>query len=197
MSVLARPLKTARALAPRRRLLRGSWLFRWTSLCFLGRETEPTVDEQAAIYAMRFSRAFAGKKVIIPHVGRGFGQAAQIRQPSRGSESGTRRSWGPNRLAGHGDSRTASSTRSRQPRRRPTRPRGSWHRWIGTPAEAKAFADAVRARDLVPGVIVEIPRRRRCWPTRFSNTSNSSRSVPTTSLSTRWPLIGCPPNSPT
>ena len=55
----------------------GVGLFR-TELCFLGRDTEPGVDEQASIYAEVLA-AFSGRKVVIRTLDAGLGQADEVR----------------------------------------------------------------------------------------------------------------------
>ncbi len=62
-SILANVQDGAAARAARDTPAEGVGLFR-TELCFLNRDTEPTVDEQADIYA-EVLEAFAGHKVVI------------------------------------------------------------------------------------------------------------------------------------
>lgn len=132
----------------------GIGLFR-TELCFLGRETEPTVDEQAAIYA-EVLEAFAGKKVIIRTLDAGsdkplkFANHQEEANPALGVR-GVRIAWQDMGILDRqldAIAAAAASTNSSPWVMAPM---------IATPAEAKRFADAVRARDLVPGVMVEIP----------------------------------------
>ena len=63
IAVLANVQDGAAARAARETAAEGVGLFR-TELCFLNRETEPSVDEQADIYAEVLD-AFAGQKVVI------------------------------------------------------------------------------------------------------------------------------------
>lgn len=125
----------------------GIGLFR-TELCFLGRETEPTVDEQAAIYA-EVLEAFAGKKVIIRTLDAGsdkplkFANHQEEANPALGVR-GVRIAWQDMGILDRqldAIAAAAASTNSSPWVMAPM---------IATPAEAKRFADAVRARDLVP-----------------------------------------------
>lgn len=63
VAVLANVQDGAAARAARDTAAEGIGLFR-TELCFLNRETEPTVDEQTDIYAEVLD-AFAGHKVVV------------------------------------------------------------------------------------------------------------------------------------
>ncbi len=63
VAVLANVQDGAAARAARETAAEGVGLFR-TELCFLNRDTEPSVDEQADIYA-EVLEAFAGQKVVI------------------------------------------------------------------------------------------------------------------------------------
>ena len=63
VAILANVQDGAAARAARETPAEGVGLFR-TELCFLNRDTEPTVDEQADIYAEVLD-AFAGRKVVI------------------------------------------------------------------------------------------------------------------------------------
>ncbi len=63
VAVLANVQDGAAARAARETPAEGVGLFR-TELCFLNRDTEPSVDEQADIYA-EVLEAFAGRKVVI------------------------------------------------------------------------------------------------------------------------------------
>ncbi|MDI9918012.1 putative PEP-binding protein [Rhodococcus sp. IEGM 1379] len=132
----------------------GIGLFR-TELCFLGRETEPTVDEQAAIYA-EVLEAFAGKKIVIRTLDAGsdkplkFANHQEEANPALGVR-GVRIAWQDMGILDRqldAIAVAAARTGSRPWVMAPM---------IATPAEAKRFADAVRARNLVPGVMVEIP----------------------------------------
>ena len=95
----------------------GVGLFR-TELCFLNRDTEPTVDEQAADLrrgARRVPRPQGGD----PHPGCRLGQAAEVRRASRGGQPGARRARHPHRRRATRGCWSASWTRSPP---RPSRP---------------------------------------------------------------------------
>ncbi|PYE16024.1 phosphoenolpyruvate--protein phosphotransferase [Williamsia limnetica] len=132
----------------------GVGLFR-TELCFLDRETEPTVPEQAAIYRQVLD-AFPGKKMV-------------IRTLDAGSDK-------PLRFAEHPDE--ANPALGVRGIRIAAKDSGILDRqldaivdaaaglesapWvmapmIATATEAKSFAEKVRERGLVPGVMIEVP----------------------------------------
>ncbi|MGG7099381.1 phosphoenolpyruvate--protein phosphotransferase [Rhodococcus sp. 24CO] len=132
----------------------GIGLFR-TELCFLGRETEPTVDEQAAIYT-EVLEAFAGKKIIIRTLDAGsdkplkFANHQDEANPALGVR-GVRIAWQDMGILDRqldAIAAAAAGTGSSPWVMAPM---------IATPAEAKRFAEAVRVRGLVPGVMVEVP----------------------------------------
>lgn len=154
IDILANVQDGAGARAAAATAAEGVGLFR-TELCFLDRASEPTVDEQAAVYSEVFD-AFSGKKVVIRTLDAGsdkpleFANHEDEANPALGVR-GIRIAW---RDIGILDRQldaiaaAAASTSSRPWVMAPM---------IATPAEAKRFADAVRARDLIPGVMVEIP----------------------------------------
>jgi phosphoenolpyruvate-protein phosphotransferase (PTS system enzyme I) len=78
VSILANVQDGSAALAARETPAEGVGLFP-TELCFLNRETEPSVADQAQIYG-EVLEAFSGQKVVIR---RRVGQAAEVR-PSSG-----------------------------------------------------------------------------------------------------------------
>ncbi|MEZ7238099.1 phosphoenolpyruvate--protein phosphotransferase [Rhodococcus sp. GXMU-t2271] len=154
VEILANVQDGAGARAARATPAEGVGLFR-TELCFLDRETEPTVEEQAEIYAEVFG-AFAGRKVV-------------LRTLDAGSDK-------PLRFVDHPDEhnpalglrgiRIATATEGLLDRQldavAAAAERTSTEPWVMAPmiatvAEAAHFAAAVRARDLVPGVMVEVP----------------------------------------
>ena len=132
----------------------GVGLFR-TELCFLNRDKEPTVDEQAAIYAEVLT-AYAGHKVV-------------VRTLDAGSDK-------PLKFAGHPDEanpalgvrgiRIADGNRGILDRQLQAiadaaKATGT-EPWvmapmIATAAEAADFAAATRAHGLTPGVMIEVP----------------------------------------
>ncbi|MGV9797630.1 phosphoenolpyruvate--protein phosphotransferase [Mycobacterium sp. NPDC003449] len=154
VAVLANVQDGAAARAARATPAEGVGLFR-TELCFLNRDTEPTVDEQARIYAEVLD-AFAGQKVV-------------IRTLDAGSDK-------PLKFAGHPDEanpalgvrgiRVAEANpglleRQLQAVAAAARATGS-QPWvmapmIATAAEAKNFAAQARSNGLTPGVMIEVP----------------------------------------
>ncbi|WP_174266770.1 phosphoenolpyruvate--protein phosphotransferase [Mycolicibacterium sediminis] len=132
----------------------GVGLFR-TELCFLNRDTEPDVDEQARIYG-EVLEAFGDRKVV-------------VRTLDAGSDK-------PLKFAGHPDEANPALgvrgiriavgnpgilTRQLQGIADAARNTGTTP-WvmapmIATAAEAKAFADEARSMGLTPGVMIEVP----------------------------------------
>lgn len=153
VEVLANVQDGTGAWAARRGPAEGIGLFR-TEMCFLDREFEPTVEEQVARYRDVLD-AYPEAKVV-------------IRTLDAGSDK-------PLRFAGHSDE--ANPALGVRGIRISARDGGLLDRqldaiaaaaddgrapWvmapmISTAAEAKAFADRVRARGLVPGVMIEVP----------------------------------------
>lgn len=154
VDVLANVQDGAGARAARKTAADGVGLFR-TELCFLDRDIEPTVDEQAEIYAQVLS-AFGGKKVV-------------VRTLDAGSDK-------PLRFANHADE--ANPALGIRGIRIAEQDRGILYRqldgiaaaaaatesspWvmapmIATAAEAEQFAADTRARGLKPGVMIEVP----------------------------------------
>ncbi len=132
----------------------GVGLFR-TELCFLNRTEEPTVDEQAEIYA-EVLEAFTGRYVVVRTLDAGsdkpvaFATLAGEENPALGVR-GLRLSFGnPGLLTRQLDAIAAAA-----------RATGT-EAWVMAPmvatvAEAAEFADAVRGRGLKAGVMVEVP----------------------------------------
>ena len=132
----------------------GVGLFR-TELCFLSAEKEPTVDEQADIYT-EVLEAFGDRKVVVRTLDAGsdkplaFAGMPDEANPALGVR-GLRIAFAdPGILDRQLDAialaaeRTGSSPWVMAP-------------MVATVAEAVFFADRVRARGLVPGVMVEVP----------------------------------------
>lgn len=131
----------------------GVGLFR-TELCFLDREHEPTVDEQAAIYR-EVIEAFPDSKVVLRTLDAGsdkplrFAAHPDEANPALGVR-GIRMALHDNGLLERQlDGVAAAAEGLRAP-------------WvmapmIATPDEAKWFAGKVRERGLVPGVMIEVP----------------------------------------
>jgi phosphotransferase system enzyme I (PtsI) len=154
VAILANVQDGAAARAARQTSAEGVGLFR-TELCFLDRDTEPTVDEQAAIYGEVLD-AFAGHKVVVRTLDAGsdkplkFAGHPDEANPALGVR-GIRIARGnpgilERQLAGIAAAAAHTGT---QP-------------WvmapmIATAEEAKDFAAAVRRHGLTPGVMVEVP----------------------------------------
>jgi len=132
----------------------GVGLFR-SELAFLGRDTEPTVDEQAEEYAEVFS-AFGERKVVIRTLDAGsdkpmkFATLPDEPNPALGVR-GLRLSWSnPGLMTRQLDAiaRAADSTGTAPWVMAPM---------VATADEAEDFAAQVRDRGMTPGVMVEIP----------------------------------------
>ena len=154
VAILANVQDGAAARAAAATPAEGVGLFR-TELCFLNRDKEPTVDEQAAIYAEVLT-AYAGHKVV-------------VRTLDAGSDK-------PLKFAGHPDEanpalgvrgiRIADGNRGILDRQLQAiadaaKATGT-EPWvmapmIATAAEAADFAAATRAHGLTPGVMIEVP----------------------------------------
>jgi phosphotransferase system enzyme I (PtsI) len=132
----------------------GVGLFR-TELCFLSAEKEPTVEQQAAIYA-EVLEAFGNRKVVVRTLDAGsdkplaFAGLPDEANPALGVRGLRIAFTDPGILDRQLDAialaaeRTGSSPWVMAP-------------MVATVAEAVFFADRVRARGLVPGVMVEVP----------------------------------------
>ena len=126
-----------------------------TELAFLGRAEEPSVEEQAAGYAEVFA-AFPDGKVVLRTLDAGsdkplaFASAPEEENPALGVRGLRVARRNPGLLERQLDAVAEAA------RRTGTTP------WVMAPmvatvAEAAGFADRVRARGLVPGVMVEVP----------------------------------------
>ena len=132
----------------------GVGLFR-TELSFLGHAQEPSVEEQAAGYAAVLE-AFAGRKVVLRTLDAGsdkplaFATLPDEANPALGVRGLRIARLDPGLLDRQLDAvaeaarRTASTPWVMAP-------------MVATPAEAADFAERVRARGLVPGVMIEVP----------------------------------------
>ncbi|SDC62072.1 phosphoenolpyruvate--protein phosphotransferase [Nocardioides lianchengensis] len=132
----------------------GVGLFR-TELCFLNRKDEPSVEEQAEIYA-EVLRPFAGKYVVVRTLDAGsdkpvaFATHEGEENPALGVR-GLRLSFdNPELLERQLDGIAAAAEST------------GTETWVMAPmvatvAEAQAFADQVRSRGLKAGVMVEVP----------------------------------------
>ena len=132
----------------------GIGLFR-TELCFLNTETEPSVEEQARIYA-EVLEPFTGKKVVIRTLDAGsdkplkFANSPDEPNPALGVR-GIRTSFNNQGLLDHqlaGIAQAAERTGNKPWVMAPM---------IATADEAKDFADKVRGHGLSPGVMIEVP----------------------------------------
>ncbi len=132
----------------------GVGLFR-TELCFLDRDVEPTVDEQADIYAEVLT-AFAGKKVVLRTLDAGsdkplgFVGMPDEANPALGVRGLRIALDAPGILDRQLDAVALAAERTGEK---------PWVMapMVATPAEAEFFAVRVRERGLVPGVMVEVP----------------------------------------
>ncbi|MGZ8745738.1 MAG: phosphoenolpyruvate--protein phosphotransferase [Mycobacterium sp.] len=154
IAVLANVQDGAAARAARGTAAEGVGLFR-TELCFLNRETEPSVDEQADIYA-EVLEAFAGQKVVIRTLDAGsdkplkFAEHPDEANPALGVRGIRIASGNPGVLDRQLEAIAAAGKRTgNQP-------------WvmapmIATAEEAEHFAAQVRSHGLTPGVMIEVP----------------------------------------
>ncbi|MEE2032763.1 putative PEP-binding protein, partial [Rhodococcus chondri] len=154
VAVLANVQDGAGARTARMTPAEGVGLFR-TELCFLDRDTEPTVAEQADIYEEVLT-AYAGRKVVLRTLDAGSDKPLRFaRQPAEHNPAlgvrGIRISaLTPGILERQLDAMAEAAARTE------TTP------WVMAPmiatlAETAEFAAAVRARHLVPGVMIEVP----------------------------------------
>lgn len=154
VAVLANVQDGAAARAARQTPAEGVGLFR-TELCFLNTDTEPTVDQQAAIYA-EVLEAFAGRKVVVRTLDAGsdkplkFAGHPDEANPALGVR-GIRIATGNPALLDHQLAAIAAAAQrtGNQP-------------WVMAPMiatadEAKDFADKARSHGLTPGVMIEVP----------------------------------------
>ncbi|OBG85116.1 phosphoenolpyruvate--protein phosphotransferase [Mycobacterium sp. E802] len=132
----------------------GVGLFR-TELCFLNRDSEPTVDEQAKVYG-EVLEAFAGHTVVIRTLDAGsdkpltFAHHKDEPNPALGVR-GIRTAHGNPGLLDRQLKAIAAAAEAAK-----TRP-GVMAPMIATAAEAKHFAAQARSYGLSPGVMIEVP----------------------------------------
>ncbi|QZH66289.1 phosphoenolpyruvate--protein phosphotransferase [Mycolicibacterium farcinogenes] len=154
VAILANVQDGAAARTARETPAEGVGLFR-TELCFLNRDAEPTVDQQAAIYG-EVLHAFASQKVVVRTLDAGsdkplkFAGHPEEANPALGVR-GIRIAAGNPGLLDHQLAAVAAAAKAtgNQP-------------WvmapmIATPAEAQSFAAKVRSHGLTPGVMIEVP----------------------------------------
>jgi phosphoenolpyruvate-protein phosphotransferase (PTS system enzyme I) len=154
VAILANVQDGAAARAARETPAEGVGLFR-TELCFLNRDTEPSVDEQAQIYGEVLD-AFAGRKVVIRTLDAGsdkplkFAGHPDEANPALGVR-GIRIAHGnpgllERQLAGIAAAAEATGN-------------APWVMapMVATADEARDFAAEVRAHGMTPGVMIEVP----------------------------------------
>jgi phosphoenolpyruvate-protein phosphotransferase (PTS system enzyme I) len=154
VAILANVQDGAAARSARETPAEGVGLFR-TELCFLNRDTEPTVDEQAKIYGEVFD-AFAGHKVVIRTLDAGSDKPLKfVGHPDEANPALGVRGI---RIA---DGNPGILTRQLEGIAAAAEHTGSapWVMapMIATPAEAEAFAAQTRSYGLTPGVMIEVP----------------------------------------
>jgi phosphoenolpyruvate-protein phosphotransferase (PTS system enzyme I) len=154
VAVLANVQDGAAARSARETPAEGVGLFR-TELCFLNRDTEPSVDEQAGIYAEVLD-AFAGHKVVVRTLDAGsdkplkFAGHPDEANPALGVRGIRIAEGNPGILERQLDAVAAAGERTGNP---------PWVMapMIATADEAKRFAAQARSRGLTPGVMIEVP----------------------------------------
>jgi phosphoenolpyruvate-protein phosphotransferase (PTS system enzyme I) len=154
VAVLANVQDGASARAATQVPAEGVGLFR-TELCFLNRDTEPTVGEQTEIYTEVLD-AFPGRKVVIRTLDAGsdkplrFAGHAEEANPALGVRGIRIAAGNPDLLDNQLEAIAAAAARSGA---------SPWVMapMIATPEEARNFAERVRAHGLTPGVMIEIP----------------------------------------
>jgi phosphotransferase system enzyme I (PtsI) len=154
IAVLANVQDGAAARAARETPAEGVGLFR-TELCFLNRDTEPSVDEQADIYA-EVLEAFSGHKVVVRTLDAGsdkplkFAGHPDEANPALGVRGIRIAEGNPGLLERQLDAIAAAAERTEN---------APWVMapMIATADEAKRFAAQARSRGLTPGVMVEVP----------------------------------------
>ncbi|UNB99953.1 phosphoenolpyruvate--protein phosphotransferase [Mycolicibacterium boenickei] len=154
IAILANVQDGAAARTARETPAEGVGLFR-TELCFLNRDTEPTVDEQAAIYG-EVLEAFAGSKVVVRTLDAGsdkplkFAGHPEEANPALGVR-GIRIAEGNPGLLDHQLAAVAAAAKAKGNQPWVMAP------MIATAAEAKSFAAKARSHGLTPGVMIEVP----------------------------------------
>lgn len=154
VSILANVADGTAARAARQAPVEGVGLFR-TELCFLDADSEPSVDEQAAIYA-EVLEAFAGQKVVIRTLDAGsdkplkFVTNPEEANPALGVRGFRIIAIDADLVTRQLDAIAAAAARTGS---------APWVMapMIATPDEARRFAGLARERDLYPGVMIEVP----------------------------------------
>jgi phosphotransferase system enzyme I (PtsI) len=154
VAVLANVQDSAAARAATATAAEGIGLFR-TELCFLNRETEPGVGEQAEVYA-EVLEAFTGHKVVIRTLDAGsdkplkFAGHPEEANPALGVRGIRIAGPNPGLLDRQLEAIAAAGDRTGNP---------PWVMapMIATVDEAEHFAAQVRSYGLTPGVMIEVP----------------------------------------
>jgi len=154
VSILANVQDGAGARVAAEYPVEGVGLFR-TELCFLGRTTEPSVDEQASVYAEVFD-AFGGRKVVVRTLDAGsdkpleFASTPDEANPALGIRGLRVGMANPGLLDRQIDAIADAAANS-------TAEVWVMAPMVATVAEARWFAERVRARGLTAGAMIEVP----------------------------------------
>jgi phosphoenolpyruvate-protein phosphotransferase (PTS system enzyme I) len=154
VAVLANVQDGAAARSARDTPAEGVGLFR-TELCFLNRDTEPSIDEQTKIYG-EVLEAFSGRKVVVRTLDAGsdkplkFAGHPEEANPALGVRGIRIAEGNPGILERQLDAIAAAGKVTGN---------APWVMapMIATADEAKRFAAQVRSRGLTPGVMIEVP----------------------------------------
>ncbi|WP_197383328.1 phosphoenolpyruvate--protein phosphotransferase [Mycolicibacterium mengxianglii] len=154
VTILANVQDAAAAWAARDVPAEGVGLFR-TEFCFLNRDTEPTVEEQAGVYG-EVLEAFAGRRVVIRTLDAGsdkplkFARQVEEENPALGVRGIRIAEANPELLTRQLEAIAVAAERTGNT---------PWVMapMIATAQEAGAFAEQVRAHGLTPGVMIEVP----------------------------------------
>ena len=154
VAILTNVADGSAARAARQAPVEGVGLFR-TELCFLDRDSEPTVEEQSDIYAEVLD-AFAGHKVVIRTLDAGSDKPLKfITNPEEANPALGVRGFriiaiDADLVARQLDAIAAAAAKTGN---------APWVMapMIATAEEARRFATLARERDLHPGVMIEVP----------------------------------------
>jgi phosphoenolpyruvate-protein phosphotransferase (PTS system enzyme I) len=154
IAVLANVQDGAAARAARQTPAEGVGLFR-TELCFLNRDTEPSIEEQTDIYS-DVLEAFAGRKVVIRTLDAGsdkplkFAGHPEEANPALGVRGIRIAENNPGLLSRQLEAIAAAGRRTGN---------APWVMapMIATADEAERFAGQARSHGLTPGVMIEVP----------------------------------------
>src|SRR6185312_6059031 len=154
VAILANVGDGAAARAARQTPAEGVGLFR-TELCFINRNTEPSIDDQIQVYG-EVLQAFSGKRVVVRTLDAGSDKPLKFvahpkeANPALGVRGFRVDEGNPGLLERQLEAIAGAGSATR------TSP------WvmapmIATPDEAKAFAALARTHGLTPGVMIEVP----------------------------------------